>query len=129
MPGGWSSKARAGGGAQEHTQRWEAAPPPPPCSTLLPADTRQVIEPCGRARPPLLAAAASGSLLPSGLPSSLPLAGRQVIEPRVRAYLYTWGEGRLTAEGERIPGGCWLHAAVAGAGGGGGGRGWGCRHT
>ena len=28
----------------------------------------------------------------------------QVIEPRVRAFLYTWGEGRLTAEGERIPG-------------------------
>ncbi|KAL4858599.1 G protein-activated inward rectifier potassium channel 4 [Chlorella vulgaris] len=26
----------------------------------------------------------------------------QVIEPRVKAYLYTWGEGRVTAEGERI---------------------------
>ena len=27
----------------------------------------------------------------------------QVIEPRIRAYLYTWGEGRTTAEGEHIP--------------------------
>ena len=27
----------------------------------------------------------------------------QVVEPKVRAYLYTWGEGRMTAEGEYIP--------------------------
>jgi len=27
----------------------------------------------------------------------------QVVEPKVRAYLYTWGEGRMTAEGEFIP--------------------------
>ena len=27
----------------------------------------------------------------------------QVVEPKVRAYLYTWGEGRITAESERIP--------------------------
>ncbi|KAL4429159.1 hypothetical protein ABPG77_010138, partial [Micractinium sp. CCAP 211/92] len=27
----------------------------------------------------------------------------QVLEPRVRAFLYTWGEGRITAEGEKIP--------------------------
>ena len=27
----------------------------------------------------------------------------QVIEPQVKAYLYTWGEGRNTAEGEHIP--------------------------
>jgi hypothetical protein len=27
----------------------------------------------------------------------------QVVEPKVRAYLYTWGEGRKTAEGEKIP--------------------------
>ena len=27
----------------------------------------------------------------------------QVVEPKVRAYLYTWGEGRISAEGERIP--------------------------
>lgn len=27
----------------------------------------------------------------------------QVVEPKVRAYLYTWGEGRITAENERIP--------------------------
>ncbi|KAL4443440.1 hypothetical protein ABPG75_011177 [Micractinium tetrahymenae] len=27
----------------------------------------------------------------------------QVIEPRVKAFLYTWGEGRVTAEGEYIP--------------------------
>ena len=29
--------------------------------------------------------------------------GMQVIEPQVKAYLYTWGEGRNTAEGEHIP--------------------------
>ncbi len=29
----------------------------------------------------------------------------QVVQPSVRAYLYTWGEGRVTAEGEHIPGG------------------------
>ena len=28
--------------------------------------------------------------------------GIQVIEPQVKAYLYTWGEGRNTAEGEHI---------------------------
>ncbi len=27
----------------------------------------------------------------------------QVIEPQVKAYLYTWGEGRNTADGEHIP--------------------------
>jgi hypothetical protein len=27
----------------------------------------------------------------------------QVVEPKVRAYLYTWGDGRHTAEGEFIP--------------------------
>ena len=27
----------------------------------------------------------------------------QVVEPKVKAYLYTWGEGRITAENERIP--------------------------
>ncbi|KAL4517172.1 hypothetical protein Ndes2437B_g06780 [Nannochloris sp. 'desiccata'] len=27
----------------------------------------------------------------------------QVVEPKVKAYLYTWGQGRITAEGERIP--------------------------
>ena len=27
----------------------------------------------------------------------------QVVEPKVKAYLYTWGEGRRTAEGEHIP--------------------------
>ena len=27
----------------------------------------------------------------------------QVIAPRVKAYLYTWGEPRFTAEGDRIP--------------------------
>ena len=27
----------------------------------------------------------------------------QVVEPKVRAYLYTWGGGRVTAEGEFIP--------------------------
>ncbi|KAL3154506.1 hypothetical protein ABBQ32_013968 [Trebouxia sp. C0010 RCD-2024] len=27
----------------------------------------------------------------------------QVIQPQVKAYLYTWGEGRNTAEGEHIP--------------------------
>ena len=31
------------------------------------------------------------------------LLGLQVIEPQVKAYLYTWGEGRNTAEGEHIP--------------------------
>ena len=29
--------------------------------------------------------------------------GAQVVEPKVAAYLYTWGEGRMTAEGEHIP--------------------------
>lgn len=27
----------------------------------------------------------------------------QVVEPHVKAFLYTWGAGRVTAEGERIP--------------------------
>ncbi len=27
----------------------------------------------------------------------------QVVSPRVRAFLYTWGGGRTTAEGEHIP--------------------------
>ncbi len=27
----------------------------------------------------------------------------QVVSPRVRAFLYTWGGGRVTAEGEHIP--------------------------
>ena len=27
----------------------------------------------------------------------------QVVEPKVTAWLYAWGEGRDTAEGERIP--------------------------
>ena len=27
----------------------------------------------------------------------------QVIAPRVKAYLYTWGQPRYTAEGDRIP--------------------------
>lgn len=28
----------------------------------------------------------------------------QVIEPKVKAFLYTWGAGRVTAEGEKIQG-------------------------
>ena len=35
-----------------------------------------------------------------GFRSHLPL---QVIAPRVKAYLYTWGEPRSTTESERIP--------------------------
>ena len=31
------------------------------------------------------------------------LRNAQVVEPKVRAYLYTWGEGRKTAEEEKIP--------------------------
>ena len=31
------------------------------------------------------------------------MSGAQVVEPKVAAYLYTWGEGRMTAEGEHIP--------------------------
>jgi hypothetical protein len=27
----------------------------------------------------------------------------QVVEPKLRMYLYTWGEGRVTAENERVP--------------------------
>ncbi len=27
----------------------------------------------------------------------------QVVSPRLRAFLYTWGGGRTTAEGEHIP--------------------------
>jgi len=27
----------------------------------------------------------------------------QVVEPAVKAFLYTWGKGRTTAEGEHIP--------------------------
>jgi hypothetical protein len=27
----------------------------------------------------------------------------QVVQPQVKAFLYTWGEGRTTAEGEYIP--------------------------
>lgn len=26
-----------------------------------------------------------------------------MVEPAVKAYLYTWGKGRTTAEGEHIP--------------------------
>ncbi len=26
-----------------------------------------------------------------------------VVAPKIRAFLYTWGEGRVTAEGELIP--------------------------
>lgn len=29
----------------------------------------------------------------------------QVVDPKIKAYLYTWGDGRITAEGERVPGG------------------------
>jgi hypothetical protein len=29
----------------------------------------------------------------------------QVVDPKIKAFMYTWGEGRITAEGERIPGG------------------------
>ncbi|KAK9856462.1 hypothetical protein WJX84_003016 [Apatococcus fuscideae] len=31
------------------------------------------------------------------------LRSTQVVEPKVKAYLYTWGAGRTTAEGEHIP--------------------------
>lgn len=27
----------------------------------------------------------------------------QVVDPKIKAFMYTWGEGRITAEGERIP--------------------------
>ncbi|KAL6773734.1 IRK1B [Auxenochlorella protothecoides x Auxenochlorella symbiontica] len=27
----------------------------------------------------------------------------QVVDPKIKAYLYTWGDGRITAEGERVP--------------------------
>lgn len=27
----------------------------------------------------------------------------KVVEPAVKGYLYTWGKGRTTAEGEHIP--------------------------
>ncbi|KDD76315.1 inward potassium channel rectifier, partial [Helicosporidium sp. ATCC 50920] len=27
----------------------------------------------------------------------------QVVDPKIKAFMYTWGEGRVTAEGERIP--------------------------
>lgn len=30
-------------------------------------------------------------------------ASAQVVSPRVRAFLYTWGGGRTTAEGEHVP--------------------------
>lgn len=35
--------------------------------------------------------------------SEMMLALEQVVEPAVKAYLYTWGKGRTTAEGEHIP--------------------------
>jgi hypothetical protein len=38
-------------------------------------------------------------------PEATALLPLQVIEPRVQAFLYTWGAGRVTAEGEQIPGG------------------------
>ena len=34
------------------------------------------------------------------------LYGVQVISPTTKAFLYTWGEGRTTAEGEYIPARC-----------------------
>ena len=65
-------------------------------------------------------------LAPEALPSSLSVAkqgaavrvatntgpsmclsyGVQVISPTTKAFLYTWGEGRTTAEGEYIPARC-----------------------
>ena len=44
--------------------------------------------------------------LPAACPAccaSLPPAA-QVVDPKIKAFMYTWGEGRVTAEGERIPG-------------------------
>lgn len=35
--------------------------------------------------------------------TSMPIH-RQVVDPKIKAFMYTWGEGRITAEGERIPG-------------------------
>lgn len=32
----------------------------------------------------------------------------QVVDPKIKAYLYTWGDGRITAEGERVPGEVWV---------------------
>ena len=37
-----------------------------------------------------------------GTPASHTLSV-QVVEPKVTAWLYSWGEGRVTAEGEHIP--------------------------
>lgn len=43
-------------------------------------------------------------LLTGGPPAFMTWRGGvQVIAPRVKAYLYTWGEPRFTAEGDRIP--------------------------
>ena len=46
-----------------------------------------------------------GAELTAHLFSPAILTGRpvQVVSPRVRAFLYTWGGGRTTAEGEHIP--------------------------
>ena len=43
-----------------------------------------------------------------GMPTNLQTQGlstecTQVVEPKIKAYLYTWGAGRTTAEGEHIP--------------------------
>ena len=29
-----------------------------------------------------------------------------MVDPKIKCFMYTWGEGRITAEGERIPGAC-----------------------
>lgn len=41
----------------------------------------------------------------------------QVVDPKIKAYLYTWGDGRITAEGERVPGGAHGKAGVLFVGG------------
>ena len=43
-------------------------------------------------------------LLPPPLCAATATTVLQVVDPKIKAFMYTWGEGRVTAEGERIPG-------------------------
>lgn len=77
-----------------------------------------------QARSKPVGATGGPSLLACGSPRAWPppavlCCAVQVVQPSVRAYLYTWGEGRVTVEGEHIPGGRVCRGGVGWGGGSG----------
>ena len=58
-----------------------------------------------QARLPMMLTLCSGITDPPSFHQAAGLRQRllQVVEPKVTAWLYSWGEGRVTAEGEHIP--------------------------